>query len=249
MVCCSSMMTDAKRPLIVGNWKMHGDAEFVDALLADLISANAECVVCPPALWLERAATRIAGSRIQLGAQDCVAPESGAHTGDISAAMLKSVGCTYVIVGHSERRHAHRESDIQVKMKAEAVEKAGLSPIVCVGESLEEREEGRAVEVVTEQVLASIPEACDGLVVAYEPVWAIGTGKVPSNEQITEMHLSIHMAIRAQKGDDFAVRVLYGGSVKPKNATEILSQEGVDGALVGGASLQADSFLAICEAI
>jgi triosephosphate isomerase len=243
--------------LIAGNWKMNGvEASLaqVDALIAALAEQPAECRValCPPATLIQRMAIRTTGSVLEVGGQDCRAEPSGAYTGDISAAMLKDAGATLVILGHSERRQGHAETDLSVSAKAEAALVAGLSPIICVGETLAEREAGRAVDIVSRQVANSLPLALAGqaFAVAYEPVWAIGTGLTPSLDQIEEVHRAIRSAMIARLGLGVAsVPILYGGSVKPDNATEILSTSEVGGALVGGASLKAVDFLAIIRAV
>lgn len=211
----------------------------------------AELAICPPSVWLEAVQAEIGDSFIALGAQDCSsAGDEGAHTGDVSAWMLADAGCAYVIVGHSERRTDYKETDAQVRAKAEQVIAHGMVPVICVGELAEHRDAGHEWAIVEKQLAESIPaNQGETIVIAYEPVWAIGTGKVPTLEDIEVMHESIHTYVREQKGHDFALRVLYGGSVKPQNAAEILAIEGVDGALVGGASLDADSFIAISEAV
>jgi triosephosphate isomerase (TIM) len=198
-------------------------------------------LLCPPATLLAAVDAVLAGSGVALGGQDCHAAPSGAHTGDISAEMLADAGCGYVILGHSERRQHHGETDAIVRAKLSAALRAGLAPILCVGETLAEREAGRAIETVTSQLAGSLPESMppDRLVVAYEPVWAIGTGRSATADDIAAMHLAIRTRLPA------ATRILYGGSVNPKNAAELLAVENVDGALVGGASLKAEDFLAI----
>ena len=248
-------MAETARMLIAGNWKMNGlnddGARLVEALSARLAAgapARGEVLVCPPATLLAALAGPVADAGIALGGQDCHVAESGAHTGDISAAMLADAGCAYVIVGHSERRANHGEGDGLVRAKAEAARTAGLIPIVCIGETADERDAGRAVEVVTGQLDGSLPGAATAadVVVAYEPVWAIGTGRTPTTADIAE----VHAAIRARLEDRGAgaARILYGGSVKPDNADEIMAVANVDGALVGGASLNADDFWTICRA-
>ncbi|WP_292025919.1 triose-phosphate isomerase [Brevundimonas sp. UBA2416] len=244
------MMKSAK--LIAGNWKMNGLGASLDevaALRAALAEAAPACRValCPPATLIERMA-QAAGGGIEIGGQDCRAETHGAFTGDISAAMLKDAGATLVILGHSERRQGHGETDALVAAKAEAALAAGLSPIICVGETLEQREAGRAVEVVRSQIMASLPLALAGrdFAVAYEPVWAIGTGLTPTLEQIEEVHRAVRAAMIERLGLGVAATpILYGGSVKPDNAREILAAQEVGGALVGGASLKAADFLGI----
>lgn len=236
------------RRLAAGNWKMHGTAESLDevrALGSTFPSPDCDILICPPATLLSRLAETAAGTAIAVGAQDCHANPSGAHTGDISAEMIADAGGTCVIVGHSERRSDHGESDAQIRAKAMAAWSAGLAAIICVGETLQEREDGRTIEIVRGQLGGSVPDGATGqnTVVAYEPVWAIGTGKVPTLAEIAEVHDDIRkemiarFAVAAQ-----GVRLLYGGSVKPSNARAIFGVPNVDGALVGGASLKAEDF-------
>jgi triosephosphate isomerase len=243
----------ARQPLIAGNWKMN--ALKADGVALARAVANGAggltCgfVVCPPATLLAPVGDALAGSGVGLGGQDCHAKAKGAHTGDVSAAMLADIGCSHVIVGHSERRTDHGEDDAAVKAKAAAAQGAGLTAIVCVGESLADRDAGRTLDVVGGQVEGSLPDGATAAntVIAYEPVWAIGTGRTPTPDQIQEVHAHIRkVAARCMgQGAADAVRLLYGGSVKPENAAEILALADVDGALVGGASLVADDFLAI----
>jgi len=243
--------------LIAGNWKMNGVGASlgeVEALRAALEAEPAACrvAVCPSATLVDRLARMLAGSSIEIGGQDCRAEPAGAFTGDVSAAMLKDAGATLVILGHSERRQGHGENDLLVSAKAEAALAAGLAPIVCIGETLEQRQAGRAVEVVRSQVMASLPLALTGrdFAVAYEPVWAIGTGLTPDLEQIEEVHRAVRTAMIERLGlGTAATPILYGGSVKPDNAAEILAVPEVGGALVGGASLKASDFLGIIRAI
>ncbi len=231
------------RQLIAGNWKMHGLA--ADLAELDAVAAGApdgcDLLLCLPATLIARAA----GRGVPVGGQDCHAAPKGAHTGDVSAAMLADAGATHVIVGHSERRQDHAETDAAVRAKAEAALAAGLSAIVCVGETLAQRDAGETLAVVREQ-LASLPDAAtpDNTALAYEPVWAIGTGRTPTTEQVAEVHAALHAAL-AERG---TFRILYGGSVKPDNAAELLAVPHVGGALVGGASLKAEDFLAIAAA-
>ncbi|MFT5488405.1 MAG: triosephosphate isomerase [Paracoccaceae bacterium] len=250
-------MTQSPRPLIAGNWKMHGTNAFASDLagsLADKMSDagnnGVDMLLCPPGLLLGAVRAAIGDSAVALGGQDCHAAEQGAHTGDTSAAMLKDAGCAYVIVGHSERRADHDEDDAAVNAKASAAQTNGLVPVICIGETLAEREAGRAVDVVTGQLRGSIPggSSAANMVVAYEPVWAIGTGRTPTLDDIAEVHDAIRAALKDVSNDFESVRILYGGSVKPENATEILAVANVNGALVGGASLKADDFWAIAEA-
>ena len=246
-----------RRPLVAGNWKMNG----LRAALAEIIAtgagydaalkARAELVICPPATLMALAAEIAASAGLGLGGQDCHPAANGAHTGDLSAAMLKDAGATYVIVGHSERRADHGETDALVQAKARAALAAGLTPIVCVGETRAEREAGRAEDIVGAQIMASLPADAPGsLVVAYEPVWAIGTGLTPTPADVAGMHAFAREKIEARLGGGKGaqVRILYGGSVKPENARELLGVANVDGALVGGASLRAADFLAIAAA-
>jgi len=242
----------ALKKLVAGNWKMHGtSAGLAEVTAISLAAETAGCDValCLPATLIERAVRAAPGFAI--GGQDCHAAGQGAHTGDISAAMLKDAGASLTIVGHSERREAHGEGDADVRAKAEAALAAGLSVILCVGESLDVREAGRAVEVVAAQVDASLPKTGTGsaLAVAYEPIWAIGTGKVPSLAEIGEMHAALRGRLVEAYGEaGRGVRILYGGSVKAANAAEIFAVADVDGALVGGASLKAGDFLPIVAA-
>ncbi|MBB4082815.1 triosephosphate isomerase [Brevundimonas lenta] len=242
--------------LIAGNWKMNGagaDLAEVAALRASLDETPAACrvAICPPATLIQRMAAAQTGGPVEIGAQDCRAEASGAYTGDISASMLVDAGATLVILGHSERRQGYGETDLLVSAKAEAALAAGLSPIVCVGETLAQREAGDAVEVVRKQVVNSLPLALAGqaFAVAYEPVWAIGTGLTPTLEQIEEVHRAVRAAMIERLGLAVAaVPILYGGSVKPDNARDILAVPEVGGALVGGASLKAKDFLGIIRA-
>jgi triosephosphate isomerase (TIM) len=246
------------RPLIAGNWKMHGRRADGAALAGELArrarrsgSAELRCdlVICPPATLLTALADIVADSPVALGAQDCHPSASGAHTGDISAAMLADAGCRYVIVGHSERRTLHGETDDVVRAKAEAAHAAGLVAIVCLGETEAQRVGGETLAVVDRQFRASLPKAATAAntVVAYEPVWAIGTGKVPTAAEIAAVHAQLRTLARGRVGDGERLRLLYGGSVKPGNAAEILAIANVNGALVGGASLEAGDFWAIAR--
>ena len=249
-------MTPGVRPLIAGNWKMHGlraDGLALARAVAEGAerAGGAELLVCPPSTLLREVAAALEGGAVAVGAQDCHSAAKGAHTGDVSAPMLRDAGARFVILGHSERRADHGEGDAEVLAKAEAAIAAGLVPIVCVGESEGERLAGQAEAVVTRQLDGSLPDGFAGAggVVAYEPVWAIGTGRTPTESDIA----AIHAAIRAKLGGRFGdaggkLRVLYGGSVKPANAEAILALENVDGALVGGASLVAADFLTIAGA-
>ncbi len=223
----------------------------LDALIDGTAGASADVLICPPAILVTAFAARAKGSQVAIGGQDCHAAASGAHTGDLSAEMLADVGAAYVIVGHSERRTDHGEANAQVRAKAEAAWRAGLTAIVCVGETEAERDAGKAEEVVGNQLAYSCPDGATGanMVVAYEPVWAIGTGRTPSNDDIAQMHDFMRAELSARFGaasDD--MRLLYGGSVKPGNAAEIFTLSNVDGSLVGGASLKAADFTAIVAA-
>jgi triosephosphate isomerase len=246
-----------RQPLIAGNWKMNGlkadGLALVDAVLAGVRDGRWRCefLVCPPATLLAPIGDRLKGSPVRLGAQDCHPKPNGAHTGDIAAPMLADIGCRFVIVGHSERRADHGESDSLVKAKAEAALAAALIPVLCVGETLAVRDRGDALQVVAAQLAGSLPAGASGdrLVVAYEPVWAIGTGRTPTTADIGAMHEALRAELKRHLGAEAErVRILYGGSVKGSNATEILAVKGVDGALIGGASLKAEEFLAIARA-
>jgi triosephosphate isomerase (TIM) len=249
-------MAAARRPLVAGNWKMNGTAasaaEF-DRIVAGAppVTARADLLVCPPATLVAAFAARTAGSPVAIGGQDCHAEPAGAFTGDIAAEMLKDAGASAVIVGHSERRTFHKESDADVRAKAQAAWRAGLTAIVCIGESRDERAAGKTLDIIGGQLAGSLPDGATAtsLVVAYEPVWAIGSGLTPTPKDVAE----VHGFIRAQLVRRFGaagegVRILYGGSVKPANAKELMAVADVDGALVGGASLKADEFLAIAAA-
>jgi len=250
-------MSSTRRPLIAGNWKMNGLAADGLALASEVAARAAKAggglacdiAVAPPATLLREVAACLAGGPVMAGGQDCHTARAGAHTGDLSAAMLKDAGAGFTIVGHSERRADHDEDDDLVRAKAEAALKEGLIAIVCVGETEEQRDEGDAVSVVISQIDGSLPAGANPrtAVVAYEPVWAIGTGRTPTLDEIVEIHAAIrsHLADRFHAGE--GIRILYGGSVKPSNAAEILGLDDVDGALVGGASLKAEDFWAIVE--
>ncbi len=244
------------RPLIAGNWKMNGLAAGIaeaQAVAESLTAKPAACrvAICPPATLVHRLAQAAQGSPLEVGAQDLRPESAGAFTGDLSGEMLKDAGATLVILGHSERRAGYAESDALVARKVEAALRAGLEPIVCVGETLEQREAGQAVAVVRAQVEGSLPASLAGKAfsVAYEPVWAIGTGLTPTTPQIEEVHVAIRAALDALFGAKTTAPILYGGSVKPANAAEILHAAEVGGALVGGASLKAQDFLGIVRAL
>lgn len=242
--------------LIAGNWKMNGQADglaqarrLIEALVSEPTSSRV--AVMPPATLVSRLAELASGSVVEVGGQDCRAEADGAFTGDISAELLAEAGAALVILGHSERRQGHGETDADVSVKVEAALRAGLEPVICIGETLQEREAGRAIEVVRSQISGSLPQSLADRVfaVAYEPVWAIGTGLTPTLEQIAEVHAAVRAALVEQLGEGGqAPPILYGGSVKPSNAAEILAVDEVGGALVGGASLKADDFLAIIRA-
>jgi len=243
------------RKLIAGNWKMNGTAADLDQARAIAEGArnagpDVTVMLCPPATLIERMATMAAGTPLLIGGQDCHAGQAGAHTGDISAQMLADAGAGAVIVGHSERRADHGESDAAVRAKAEAAARAGLTAIVCVGETEAERDAGKALAVVEAQLDGSVPQGDpSALVIAYEPVWAIGTGKTPTADDIAAMHHHIRTWLTGRfSAGGSEIAILYGGSMKPANATEILSLADVDGGLIGGASLKAADFLAIVAA-
>jgi len=243
-----------RKKLVVGNWKMHGSRPQNAELLAAIVAARpfaCDVAVCVPFPYLGETAVALAGSELRWGAQDCSAHAQGAYTGEVSAAMLAEFGCRYAIVGHSERRALHGESDQLVAEKAKAVLARGLTPIVCVGETLAQREQGLAHEIVKRQLSAVIHELahCAGeMVVAYEPVWAIGTGVTATPEQAQEMHALIRTQLRAATAHADAMTLLYGGSVKPDNAAALFGQADIDGGLIGGASLKAADFVTICRA-
>jgi triosephosphate isomerase len=247
-------MTDAIRPLIAGNWKMNGlksSSDEFEAMLAGAagVAAKADLLVCPPATLIADFAERARRSeRLAVGAQDCHPKASGAHTGDISAEMLADAGARAIIVGHSERRADHGETDVLVRQKAEAVWRAGLTAIVCIGETQHQRDAGQTLGICQGQLNVSLPDGArsDNLVVAYEPVWAIGTGLTPTTADVEQVHRFIRDLLIARfKGEGARIRILYGGSVKPSNARELMAVANVNGALVGGASLKAADFLAI----
>ena len=241
--------------LAAGNWKMNGLSDAlreVEALAAAHPSAGCEILICPPSTLLSRMSDATAGTSIKTGGQDCHANTSGAHTGDISAEMIADAGGSFVIVGHSERRTDHGETDSEIQAKAAAAWRAGLTAIICVGETLEQREAGQTLEIVGGQLRGSVPDGAtaSNTVIAYEPVWAIGTGKVPTLEEIAEVHDDIRARLSERFGEDaHGMRLLYGGSVKPSNASDIFAVSNVDGALVGGASLKAADFGGIISAL
>jgi triosephosphate isomerase (TIM) len=246
-------MTDAIRPLIAGNWKMNGlkasSAEF-EAMIAGApaLAAKADLLVCPPATLIAGFADKAKGTKVAVGAQDCHPKASGAHTGDLSAEMLADVGAGAIIVGHSERRADHGESDALVRQKAEAVWRAGLTAIVCIGETQKQRDTGQTLDICGGQLKGSLPDGATAanLVVAYEPVWAIGTGLTPTTQDVEQVHRFIRGVLTERfKAEGGRIRILYGGSVKPSNARELMAVANVNGALIGGASLKAADFLAI----
>jgi triosephosphate isomerase len=244
----------ARRKLIVGNWKMHGSRTANAELLAGIVGARpylADVAVCVPFPYLSETAVTLAASDIRWGAQDCSAHEQGAYTGEVSAAMLQEFGCRYAIVGHSERRQYHAESDQLVADKAKAALARGITPIVCVGETLAQREAGETAAVVKRQlshVIHTLAHCAGEMVVAYEPVWAIGTGRTATPAQAQEVHALLRAQLAAATPRADAMTLLYGGSVKPDNAAALFAEPDIDGALVGGASLKAADFVAICRA-
>lgn len=246
-----------RQPLVIANWKMHGDQQankdLVVALLRELEQqpGRGECVLCPPYPYLGQVGELLSRSAVTLGAQDCSHSESGAYTGEVAATMLEDLGCRWVILGHSERRQYHQESDALVAAKLAAAQRAGLIPVLCVGETREQREAGEAEQVVEAQLRGALADQADlaSIVVAYEPVWAIGTGLSASPEQAQDMHGFIRGVLGdldPEQGD--RIRLLYGGSVKADNAAALFAQNDIDGALVGGASLDAEAFAAIVGA-
>jgi triosephosphate isomerase (TIM) len=251
------MASRGPRPLVAGNWKMNGTTGSlgeVERLVDMLAGADVACdvMICPPATLIAPLARIVASSAVRLGGQDCHSEPKGAHTGDISAEMLHDAGCSAVIVGHSERRADHGENDRVVRDKAAAAHRAGLTAIICIGETLKEREAGHTLDVVAGQLDGSLPAsvAPGNTVVAYEPVWAIGTGRTPTHDQVAEAHGAIRAALRDRFGDGQGdgIAILYGGSVKPDNAGDLMAVRNVDGALVGGASLKAADFMGIIRA-
>ncbi len=249
-------MTDAIRPLIAGNWKMNGlkaSIAELEAMLAGApeVAGKADLLVCPPATLVAAFADKAHGARtLTVGAQDCHPKASGAHTGDISAEMLADAGAKSIIVGHSERRADHGESDPLIRQKAEAVWRAGLTAIVCIGETQQQRDAGQTLGICRGQLNLSLPDGsrADNLIVAYEPVWAIGTGLTPTAGDVEQIHGFIReLLISRFNGEGMKMRILYGGSVKPSNAAELMAVANVNGALVGGASLKAADFLAIAR--
>lgn len=249
----------ARKKLIAGNWKMNclnADGTLLAKEIATDVKSmgklgNLEFLVCPPFTLLSSVRKALRGAKVALGAQDCHFNNNGAHTGDISPLMLKDAGCTYVILGHSERRTDHKETNELINKKAVNANNAGLKTVICIGETLAEREAGKEVEVCKSQILGSVPDNATekNTVIAYEPVWAIGTGKTPTAEQVQAIHSEIRkvLAKKLSKAIANKMQILYGGSVKPLNAKEFLGLKDVDGALIGGASLKAADFMAIAK--
>lgn len=242
----------ARRPLVAANWKMNGLKASIAELERIIAGARAlaavDLVVCPPATLIASFAAKAQGTRVAIGGQDCHAEAAGAYTGDISAEMLRDAGATAVIVGHSERRRYHGETDAAVRAKAIAARRAGLLAIICIGETRTQRDAGRTRDVLRAQLDGSLPDNDENIAIAYEPVWAIGSGLTPTREDIGETHALIRERLASRFVETGRnTRILYGGSVKPGNARDLLSVQDVDGALVGGASLDADEFLAIAS--
>lgn len=247
-----------RRTLIAGNWKLNGSKDSITALVSDINvgingSFDVDVAVCSPHIYMPLTESLVSDGVIALGAQDVSMNASGAYTGEIAASMLKDFSCAYCLVGHSERRAIHGETDVVVVSKFKALREQGIAPVLCVGESLDERDQGITMSVVEKQVLAVIDalgiEAIDGCVIAYEPVWAIGTGRTASPEQAQDVHAGIR-ALLEKFNKDIAekTQILYGGSMNPANASALLAMQDIDGGLIGGASLKADDFLAICQA-
>jgi len=247
-----------RQPMVAGNWKMNGSSSSVKELIAGINDgmssvSKAEVVVCPPAVYIPRVSGAVESSGVKVGSQNICDQDKGAFTGEISGEMLKDIGCEYAIVGHSERRSLYGESDEQVAARFAAARRNGIKPIFCIGETLEEREQGITNDVCSRQIdavvaLEGVEALADG-VIAYEPVWAIGTGKVATPEQAQEVHAFIRGKIAALNADVAdGLRILYGGSMNPTNAVELISQADIDGGLIGGASLKPEDFLAICRA-
>ncbi len=247
-----------RKPLIAGNWKMNGNVSNAKELASSIAIWYKEnnnnkfnMLICPPLPLLPIVKGILGDSGVFLGSQDCHMNDEGAHTGDTSALLLKDIGCTHTIIGHSERRTDHNETDATVKAKAESAIKAGLIAVICIGETLEERDNGKTLEVNSRQVINSMPNGAtaDNVVIAYEPVWAIGTGRIPSLEDVAETHAAIRKVIAEVIGDEEAekMNILYGGSMKPENAEELIAITDVDGGLIGGASLKSEDFIAIAQ--
>ena len=249
-----------RKILIAGNWKMNCLLSDGIALAKDIANEvkktekkECEFLVCPPFTLLTSVKKCLRGSKVHLGAQDCHMTEKGAHTGDISPFMLKDLGCSYVMVGHSERRADHNETDEIICQKAEQAHKAGLNTIICIGETEEQRDAGKTIDVCTKQILGSVPQGstAKNTIIAYEPVWAIGTGKTPTAADVQEVHAAIRKVVAKKLGKSVAnkMRLLYGGSVKPSNAAELLALPDVDGGLIGGASLKSSDFMGIASSV
>ena len=248
----------ARKKLIAGNWKMNGLtadglalAKGIAAEVKSLGKPQCEFLVCPPFTLLSAVKKSLRGAKVALGAQDCHYDSKGAHTGDVSPLMLTDIGCSYVILGHSERRADHGESNELICKKAISAHQAGLKTVICIGETLEERDSGQTIDVCSKQILGSVPESATAAntVIAYEPVWAIGTGKTPTAQDVEDVHAAVRKVLSKKlgKGNANKMRILYGGSVKPSNAREFLSLPDVDGALIGGASLKVEDFMAIAK--
>lgn len=244
------------KALVAGNWKMNGttaslrEPRLLAGMLRD-VKLKCDVLVCPPATIARRVKSVMKGSKVKVGGQDCHWNASGAHTGDISAEMLRDAGCTAVIVGHSERRTNHAETDEMVSKKAKAALSAGLTAIICIGETLEQRKSGKTLDIVSTQLEGSVPKdsTAANTVIAYEPVWAIGTGLTPTVAEVAEVHTHIRRQLeKVAGGEGASMRILYGGSVKPSNAAELMAADNVNGALVGGASLKAADFIGIIKA-
>jgi triosephosphate isomerase len=251
-------MSSYRRPLVVGNWKMNGLrasgislADEISKKLREMNPTNFDLVICPPATLLGLVVDAVRDTNIGVGGQDCHRSDSGAHTGDLSAEMLKDIGCSHVIIGHSERRVDHGETNELVKSKAEVALREGLIVIICVGEAESERDQGVTIDIVTSQISNSIPDGATftNCIFAYEPIWAIGTGRTPTSDEVQEVHAMMRKTLRGKIGSDKAdkMSLLYGGSVKSNNAVELMVLADVDGALVGGASLSHAEFFAIGE--
>ncbi|WP_420723959.1 triose-phosphate isomerase [Hwanghaeella sp. LZ110] len=246
----------SRRPLIAGNWKMNGllsdGTALAQAVAQGGKDAPCDILICPPVTLLGAVKSVLSGSAIQLGAQDCHWQEKGAHTGDISPQMLVDVGCSHVILGHSERRADHGETDSQVAQKASAAHQAGLIAVICVGETEAQRDAGDTMSVISAQLDGSVPQSAtsENTVIAYEPVWAIGTGRTPTAQEANQVHAHIRAHLHGRLGDagTAALRILYGGSMKPGNAADLLAQPDIDGGLIGGAALKAEDFLSIVAA-
>lgn len=246
-----------RQSLVIANWKLNGNLTLVDAMVDSLAQESqvymARIVICPPAPYLSALQQKVkaqTGLKLYVGAQNCSEQDSGAFTGEIAPSMLREVGCDYVIIGHSERRSLYAESDTLIAQKVALAQKAGLTPVLCVGESLQQREQGQTINVVTEQIKAVLGSVdLNKLVIAYEPVWAIGTGKTATPEQAQEVHQAIRDFLKAFAAEGEEVPLLYGGSVKADNAEVLFAQQDIDGGLIGGASLDTEQFRAICSAV